>query len=278
MTVFDAYATYYDLLYQDKDYAGEAHYVADLLSKNGVPAGAKLLDLGCGTGRHAVEFARVGYRVHGLDSSPAMVNIANACKTSELPDRLLFEVGDVKTVRLNEQFDAVISLFHVASYQTTNNDLSAMFETAAAHLKPGGVFVFDCWYGPAVLTDRPTVRIKRMRNQHVEVLRIAEPEIQPNQNIVEVHYTVQVRRNGDDRVTHFQENHRMRYLFVPEIQEFLRFANMGAPEITRWLSDSVPGLESWYVTVVSRRLFSDSSRVSFKNQYRRPPGDQEPPS
>jgi len=70
--VFDAYASYYDLLYRDKDYAGESRYVLDLLAQQGIPGG-QLLELGCGTGRHAEHFGSAGFRVHGIDLSEKMV-------------------------------------------------------------------------------------------------------------------------------------------------------------------------------------------------------------
>lgn len=64
MSVFDAYARYYDLLYREKDYAGEAAFVDQQLRKNGC-AGSAMLELGCGTGRHAIELARLGWSLTG---------------------------------------------------------------------------------------------------------------------------------------------------------------------------------------------------------------------
>ena len=63
--------------------------------------------------------------------------------------------GDIREIRLNKRFDTVIALFHVISYQTTNEDVTAAFETARQHLNSGGIFIFDISYGPAVLTERP---------------------------------------------------------------------------------------------------------------------------
>ena len=65
MSVFNHYARYYDLLYRDKDYAGEARFVHDQFAQHGLAAG-RLLELGCGTGRHAVEFAKLGWIVSGF--------------------------------------------------------------------------------------------------------------------------------------------------------------------------------------------------------------------
>src|ERR1051325_10396521 len=77
-------------------------------------------------------------------------------------ERVRFVKGDARNVRLGRRFGAVISLFHVMSYQTTNEDLSASFITAREHLERGGIFLFDCWYGPGVLTDRPSVTVKHL--------------------------------------------------------------------------------------------------------------------
>ena len=74
--VFDAYAAYYDLLYQDKNYPKEAKYVSRLLDESGINRG-EILELGSGTGKHAEEFAKMGFSVHGIDLSPEMVQKAN---------------------------------------------------------------------------------------------------------------------------------------------------------------------------------------------------------
>jgi SAM-dependent methyltransferase len=245
--IFDAYAEYYDLLYQEKGYEEEANYVHRLLVKHGVPAQGCLLELGCGTGKHADNFARLGYSVHGVDISPAMVQSANAAKQVDVAEQLQFSVGDARYVRVPRLFDAVVSLFHVTSYQTSNADLIAVFQTAAEHLKPGGVFIFDCWYGPAVLTDRPVVRVKRLHNERVELIRIAEPDMYPNENIVDVNYTVQVKKRGEEQVTSITEKHRIRYLFAPEVELMLNMVGLRQLERLKWLTENSTGFDSWFV-------------------------------
>src|SRR5260370_40837549 len=96
MKVFDAYARYYDLLYRRKDYAAEAAYVDSLLRRYEVP-GRRLLELGCGTGRHATELASLGYTIHGIDRSDVMLEEAEmrARVNAALASRLTFSRGDV---------------------------------------------------------------------------------------------------------------------------------------------------------------------------------------
>lgn len=244
--VFDAYARYYDLLYRDKDYAAEAEYVASHIQKL-LPNAKKILELGCGTGAHAEHLARMGYLVHGVDFSEAMLARAEARKAAlppELAARLSFSYGDVRTVRTNQAYDAVVSLFHVMSYQTTNADLEAAFETAAVHLASGGLFVFDFWYGPAVIMQKPEVRIKRLEDDDIKVVRIAEPILHDNDNVVDVNYTVLIEIKSNGKVDQLQETHSMRYLFLPEL---LKFQSEIFKECDKksWMSNKELNMNSW---------------------------------
>lgn len=243
---FDLYAAYYDLLYRDKDYAAEAAYVARWL-----PAGTRrLLELGCGTGGHARPFAARGLQVHGVDLSAAMVERARARPAPGLS----FAQGDVRDYRAGERFDAVVSLFHVMSYQTTNADLEAAFATARAHLAPGGVFVFDFWYGPAVLSDRPRHVVREVGDERIAVRRETVPVMRVNDNRVDVrfHVTISARDGSAERTV--EEVHPMRYLFLPEIDLLLARAGFDRADARAWLRDDAPSDATWYACVAARAL------------------------
>jgi SAM-dependent methyltransferase len=252
MSVFGNYSQYYDLLYRDKDYVGEVKFI-DQLIQTYAPQSRRVLELGCGTGHHAVLLAKAGYELHGVDRSPTMLTKANARLADWATDRaaqLTFSQGDVRSVRLNQSFDVVLSLFHVISYQTTNEDLLAAFATAKAHLKPGGILIFDIWYGPAVLSDRPVLRVKRMEDDAIAVTRIAEPVMHPNQNWVDVNYQVLIRDKADQSVEELQETHRLRYLFQPEIELLLHQFALKILVAQAWMSDQPIGFNTWQVCFV----------------------------
>ncbi len=251
MSVFGAYSRYYNLLYKDKDYAGEAEYVRGLIARH-CPEPRTVLDLGCGTGRHDLLLSQMGYEITGVDQSAEMLAIAKANADQSQSQSLDFIQGDIRSVRLGTTFDVVISLFHVISYQTTNEDLAAAFATARTHLKPGGIFIFDCWYGPAVLTDRPAVRVKRLEDDSISVKRIAEPVMHPNDNLVDVNYHVFIRDKSSDAVEEVLETHRMRYLFRPELELLLRECGMSVVEASEWLTGREPGFDTWGVCFVAR--------------------------
>lgn len=249
MMVFGNYARYYDLLYRDKDYEAEANYIHDLIQRH-APKSNSILELGCGTGRHAALLAQKGYAIHGVDMSESMLAEAEQRRTQlaqEVSERLSFSLGDIRKVRVERTFDVVASLFHVISHQTTNEDLAAAFATARAHLKPGGLFVFDCWYGPAVLTDRPEVRAKKLEDEKIQVTRIAVPEIYPNENRVDVNYQLFIRDKVTREVEEVQESHNMRYLFSPEVAKFLSDNGMKPVFSCEWMTDREPGLTTWGV-------------------------------
>lgn len=244
--VFDSYSRYYDLLYRDKDYAAEAGYVASQLWRHAPQAG-HILELGCGTGAHAEHLARAGITVHGVDQSESMLARAAARKSALSPDtaaRLSFGQGDARSVRTGARYDAVISLFHVMSYQTSNGDLQAAFATAAAHLRPGGLFLFDFWYGPAVLTQRPEAREKRLADDRIEVTRSAEPVLHENEDLVDVNYTVLIRDKQTGGTQRIHETHRMRYLFLPELA-LLRSAAFEERATLAWMSTAPLSARSW---------------------------------
>ncbi len=258
MTVapFGSYAAYYDLLYRDKDYAAEARFV-DRELQRARPGTRTILEFGCGTGAHAEQLVALGYTVEGVDQSAGMLAAARARRETMPADqasRLSVHEARIGEVSLGRTFDAVISLFHVFSYQTDNQSLSRAIKAARAHLAPGGVLLFDCWYGPAVLTDRPAVRVKRLADDAIEVTRIAEPVLHVNDNVVDVNYSVFVRRKTNQQVEELSEAHHMRYFFVPELAFALEshgFAFEGAFE---WLTGAAPGAGSWAVYVIARAL------------------------
>jgi len=247
MSVFGGYARYYDLLYQDKDYQQEADFIIQLLQAH-APNARSLLELGCGTGRHAEHLLQAGYHVTGLERSPDMLSICRQ-RQAHLPadqqSALTLVEGDLRTVRLDHQFDAVLALFHVISYQSRNDDLQAAFATVRQHLKPGGLFIFDVWYGPAVLSDRPVPRIKRIAADDCTITRFAQPTLYPNENWVDVDYQIHIQDHATQRCEQLEETHRMRYLFQPELEFLFAQHQLTVLEAGQWLSRAALGFDAW---------------------------------
>lgn len=251
MKVFgELYAKCYDLLYRDKDYAAEVEYVSGLIEKYN-PGAETLLDFGCGSGRHDVLFAGKNYNVTGIDRSPEMVDEAN--KAASGNPRLQFQQGDITDLDLGKKFDVVVSLFHVFSYLTTNADLKNAMASAYKHLKPGGILIFDYWYGPAVLNLRPTVKVKKLADDHVSIVRIAEPDLYENENFVDVNFTMFVQEKSGKEFNQLFESHRMRYLFLPEIELLVESAGFELLNSLEFLTLTPPSQDAWNSITIVRK-------------------------
>ncbi|MBT3069774.1 class I SAM-dependent methyltransferase [Rhodomicrobium sp. Az07] len=244
--VFDAYSRYYDLLYRDKDYVSEADYIARLLKAYG--SGRELLEFGSGTGRHGRLFAERGYRVLGIERSPEM--IAASTETEGFSCRQ----GDVCTLDLGYRFDAVLALFHVVCYQTSNSAVCALFDRAALHLKQGGIFIFDVWYSPAVYSQKPAVRVKRISDATTEITRIAEPYPRPNENVVDVNYLVFVEDVKSGGVQKVDETHPMRHFSLPELDLIAEHSGFERVAAEEFLTGQKPGENTWGVCIVMKKV------------------------
>jgi SAM-dependent methyltransferase len=258
MTTFGAYARYYDLLYATKDYEQEAEYVLRIIRRSR-PGARTLLDLGCGTGVHACAFARAGYRVTGVDQSASMLEYAQErARKARLESNDLgsveFVLDDVREIALSRRFDVVTALFHVISYLPTNDALHAALSKIAQHIEPDGLLIFDHWYGPAVLTERPTQRVKIFEDDYIKIVRIATPRLHHNCNLVDVNYDIVVIEKASSTCRQFAETHRMRYLFRPELEDLLLQHNFRSIAFTEWLSDQAPNLTSWNAVVTATAL------------------------
>lgn len=244
--VFETYSRYYDLLYQDKDYEGESGYVDKILRQFNVNGG-EVLELGSGTGKHGRLLAAAGHRVHGIERSAEMVSQAIQS------DGFSSQVGDICKTQLDRTFDAVISLFHVVSYQIDNSAIFDLFSRTSEHLKTNGLFIFDVWYSPAVYEQKPVVRVKRIKNSEIEITRIAEPEIIANENRVDVTYTIFVRDSVTKSFDTFTEIHPMRHFSLPEIDTLAQMHGFERLAAHEFLTEAAPSENTWGVCIVLRK-------------------------
>ncbi len=247
------YAGAYDDLYRDKDYAAECERIRDTFRVHGSGAVRSVLDLGCGTGGHLVRLARMGYGVVGVDRSADMLERARD-KSRELPSESRPELheGDIRALDLGRRFDAVLMMFAVLGYQIENADVLAALTTARRHLDPGGLFVFDVWYGPAVLREKPSARFKVVPTARGRILRAAAAQLDTRRHVCTIHY--EVWGLADRRlVAETRESHRMRYFFPRELEFYLTCAGFS---LLRLEAFPGPGREpdetTWNVLGVGR--------------------------
>ncbi len=141
-------------MYATKDYEQECNLVEQAFEHFAGGPVRSVLDVGCGTGGHAIPLAQRGYEVVAVDRSSDMVARARH-KAEELGAELTLAEGDALTLDLGRRFDAAIVMFAVVGYQLTNAAVRALLATVRRHLRAGGVLVFDVWHGPGVIASPP---------------------------------------------------------------------------------------------------------------------------
>ena len=118
-----------DLAASGADVHGEAALVAGL-----VPRGARVLDAGCGTGRVAVELARRGYDVSGVDNDASMLEVARRSPEVRWSD------ADLAALDLPERFELVVAAGNVVVFLAEGTEAEVL-RRLAGHLVPGGLLV-----------------------------------------------------------------------------------------------------------------------------------------
>ena len=251
--VFEKYAQYYDLLYQDKDYQAETDYILSLIKKYQAET-QKILEFGAGSGIHGRILANAGFQASGIERSKEMIELGlSSNQGKDLNTSFSCRQGDCTSTFLGDDFDTVISLFHVLSYQTSNEGVLAMLKNAHRQLKTGGIFIFDYWYAPAVWHLGPTLRIKRVQNQQLAITRIAEPECFREQNIVKVNYQTFVEDLKSNQISEIKETHKMRAFETDEIKKFASQTGFTLLHSEEWLTSHTPGKETWGVCTVLKK-------------------------
>jgi SAM-dependent methyltransferase len=171
---FDAIAAFLGTAYLRNAFTkGTEQEVEFLVGALGLEPGMRVLDVGCGSGRHSLALARQGFEVVGVDHSADFIRLArDAAATEEL--EVEFEEADVRDLDHADEFDATICLCQGGFGLLGGRDETAVFQRMARTLRPGGRLAVSAFsaafalrhleageeYDPAtgVLHERATVR------------------------------------------------------------------------------------------------------------------------
>ena len=136
-TWFDS--PYYHILYSNRNYAEAEQFLNNLLKHLHPKPDAKILDLACGKGRHAIYLNQQGFNVTGVDLSPQSIAFAKQFEN----EKLHFEVQDMREVYKPDHFDFVLNLFTSFGYFASETENVVALKAIAESVKPGGKLVID---------------------------------------------------------------------------------------------------------------------------------------
>jgi SAM-dependent methyltransferase len=108
----------------------------------GLKAGARVLDLCCGQGRHSVPLAQHGFEVTSLDLNPAYLELTrHAAEANNVP--LTTVIGDMREIPYQSYFDAIVNMYSSFGYLESEAEDLRVLESAAKASKPGGHLLLD---------------------------------------------------------------------------------------------------------------------------------------
>ena len=119
---------------------GTEQEVAFLAETLGLQPGMRVLDVGCGPGRHAYELARLGIKVHGVDISQRFIDIAR----EGAPENATFERADARELAFDGEFDAAISLCQ-GGFGLVGEEDPAVLDGMARAVRPGGLLALSAF-------------------------------------------------------------------------------------------------------------------------------------
>lgn len=220
-TIFNQYAGLYDLIYHDKNYAAEALFVANLIKKFSVSKEtSSILDLACGTGRHAEELYHMGFLVDASDLSADMIHIAqDRAKQQKLAIHFYNESFQTSHL-IQKRYDTIIAMFSAIDYLTHSDDLTLSLKNIRGLLKEKGLFIFDFWNGHSVSDQYSPTRIKQVTKGTQTITRHSKTTLDSLNQLAIIHFNFVLSESG--QIIHeFSEEHQVRYFFPEEMKNIL---------------------------------------------------------
>ncbi|UKT63334.1 class I SAM-dependent DNA methyltransferase [Pedobacter mucosus] len=241
-SIFNQYGEFYDLFYHDKDYSKESDYILNLL-KTSDPKALSMIELGSGSGNFSEHLTDAGFNVTGIEQSQSMLDQSIKKSIKNFAPHL----GNIINFNLDKEFDVAVSLFDVMCYLTVTDDIISCLKSVNKHLKNGGYFIFDSWHTAGVYTSLPSVSIKRVENDSINITRIAEPEINYELSTVDVNYEFIIKNKTSNLLSTIYETHTLRHYSVVEVDFFAKLTGFRLIKSEELLTGEKATNTSWKV-------------------------------
>jgi SAM-dependent methyltransferase len=196
------YAWAFDLLI-DRPVRKECAVIAGWLIDRGIPPGAEVLDAGCGTGRYAIELARRGYVVQGMDLSPDLIEVAKRA-VGDSTGGVSFTVGDI--ARLPTLRYAGILCRGVLNDITDDAGRDAVFAAFSNALQPNGVLILDVrdWGASQERKTREPLFRKRVSTERGELTFTSVTALDPENRQLLISERHELIGQGSERARDFR--------------------------------------------------------------------------
>ena len=151
------------------------------------------------------------------------------------------------------EFDIVVSLFHVVNYIQEPDDLLQFFHAVQERLRENGLFVFDCWNGIAAIVDNPKEKKKLVEHQNERIEIDMTPKINLMEQRVVMHNSVRVSVKEKEKDT-FSFDYDQRLWTPWHLTRILEKSGFQLLRITSWSSPNVEAdHNTWKITFICKK-------------------------
>jgi SAM-dependent methyltransferase len=246
------HARLYDVFYADKPYHDEAAFMDRHFRRLSSNRPGDLLEVACGTGRHALAFEQLGYRVVAGDYSVDMLDVARA-RAANAGSRVQFHALDMCTLTFDGGFDFAVCLFDSIGYVRSDENVRSALRGLHSALRAGGILGFEFWHAPPMLKSFDPVRVRRFVTSDTRVLRISETALDPAARTCTVSYDIYEFFTGG-RYANTQETQTNRFFDMEEMAAFLRASSFTPLHFYAGFTDNeAVDASVWHVVAFARK-------------------------
>ena len=238
------HARVYDEIYADKPYAAEARSVHELAAVSG----RKLLDVACGTGRHAIAFAELGYDVTATDINEELLAAGRAAAG----DAVRFVQGDMCDLRVDGgPFDLVTCLFDSIGYAQEDDLIVAALRSLGRHAAREGRIVCEFLHAPAIVRGGSAVRVKRLAlRDGRDLVRTSETTVDVERMVMRVHYEL-CAVDADGRAERSEESQSNRLFSIPEMRRLAVAAGLSVLTVVPAYADGPIDSDTFHLLLLA---------------------------
>lgn len=217
---FNLEAKFYDKIWGKYDYDADVKFLGDLFKEHDCRC---IIDVGCGTGNHAIRLSRLGYEVTGVDISPTMLKIA---KEKDKEAKIRFIQADMKelerVIPKGQKFDAAICLGQTFYHLITNRDVQMFLNGLHKILKRNGLFIFNARNARKISEDHLNKLLldHMIMEEKLQLLLLFYNTRHPRNRSVIIWRPIYLMKEGD-KVDLQMREHKLRWFHFSRLKKML---------------------------------------------------------
>ncbi|MGB9980417.1 class I SAM-dependent DNA methyltransferase [Methanobacterium sp.] len=208
--LYKKFAGYYDKIYGKLDHQKESEFIKWAVNKHGNSKSNLLLDIACGTGRHA-NLLKNNFEILGVDINKEMLDIAR----DKMPD-VEFITGDMKKLNLRRKFDAVICMYSAINYNVTFEELELTLKNFHDHLNDAGVLIFDMGINKENWTEG-NVSVDTVVDGNLKLARISKAHLE--NGVLNSNFVFLIKDNG--KIDFDVDEHKLGVFEIKKVIELM---------------------------------------------------------